>query len=57
MTLLKLLKTNLLQCLQIQLAVVVEYVECNSAESLDSSIECFGYNTKQSDSEAPVLEF
>ena len=38
-----------------QLAVAVEYTDCNSAEGLDPPRnECLGYNTKQSDGEVLV---
>ena len=40
-----------------QLAAAVEYTDCISAEdkTLNSS-KCPGYDTKQSDGEAPALE-
>ena len=33
----------------------VEYTDCISAEGLDSPNQCPGYNTTQSDGEAPVM--
>ena len=36
-------------------AGTVEYTDCISAEDKDSPIECPGYDTKQSDGEAPVM--
>ena len=40
------------------LAGAAEYTDCISAEMEASSKECFGYDTKQSDGEAPIfLEF
>ena len=42
----------------IQSAGAAEYTDCISAEGLDSSNECPGYDTKKSDSDASVmLEF
>ena len=42
----------------IQSAEAVDSTNCNSAKGLDPSPptkECHGYNTKQSDGEAPVM--
>ena len=36
-------------------AGAVEYTDCTSAEELDSTNECPGYDTKQSDSEVPAI--
>ena len=36
-------------------AGALEYIDCISAEDLDSSNECSKYDTKQSDGEVPVL--
>ena len=33
-----------------------QYIDCISAEGYDSSNECPGYDTKQSDGEAPAME-
>ena len=38
-----------------QSAWATEYINCISAESLESPNECPGYVTKQSDGEAPVI--
>ena len=38
-----------------QSAGTVEYTDCISAEAWDSSSECPGYDTKQSDGEASVM--
>ena len=38
-----------------QFAEAVEYTECISAEGLDPTNECPGYDTKQSDGEAPLV--
>ena len=38
-----------------QLAGAVEYTDCFSAEGLDPLNRCPGYDTKQSDGEAPVI--
>ena len=38
-----------------QSAGAAEYTDCFSAEGWDSSNECPGYDTKQSDNEAPVM--
>ncbi len=38
-----------------QLAGAAEYTNCISAEGSHSSHECPGYDTKQSDSEVPVM--
>ena len=35
---------------------IVEYIDCISAERLDSSNECPGNDFKQSDGEAPVMQ-
>ena len=40
---------------QTQSAGAAEYTDCISAERLNFSNECPGYNTKQSDEEAPVM--
>ena len=41
-----------------QSAVVIEYADCITAESLNPlpSNKCPGYDTKSSDGEAPILE-
>ena len=39
----------------IQPAGALEYTDCISAEGYDSPNECPGYDTKQSDSEVPVM--
>ena len=42
----------------VQSVKAVEYTNCISAEGKDSPYECPGYDTKQSDGEAPImLEF
>ena len=38
-----------------QSAWTVEYTDCISAKALDSPNECPGYDTKQSDSDDPVM--
>ena len=38
-----------------QSARAAEYTDCISVEGYDSPNECPGYNTKQSDGEAPVM--
>ena len=38
-----------------QSARAVEYTDCIYVEGYDSPNECLGYNTKQSDSEVPVM--
>ena len=38
-----------------QLAGAAEYTNCSSAEENNSPNECPGYDTKQSDDEAPVM--
>ena len=39
----------------VQSAGVVEYTDCTSAEGQDPPKECPGYDTRQSDGEAPVM--
>ena len=39
----------------VQLAGAAEYTDCNSAEGLDSFNEYPGYDTKQTDGDAPVM--
>ena len=43
------------ECPVAQSDVAVEYTGCFSAEGWDSSNECPGYDTKQSDAEVPVM--
>ena len=38
-----------------QSAVAAEYTDCISAEELDSTNKCPGYETKQSDGDAPAM--
>ena len=51
------LKTAFIQLQLIQLAGAVEYTDCRGVRPLTLCNECPGYDAKQSDSEAPVLEF
>ena len=39
-----------------QSAGAAEYIDCISAEGKDSSNECPGYNPKQSDGGAPIMQ-
>ena len=40
-----------------QSAGAVEYTDCTYAEDKTTPNECPGYDTKQSDSEVPVMEW
>ena len=40
----------------VQSAGAAEYTDCICAEGLDSPNVCFGFDTKQSDAQAPVMQ-